>query len=74
MLKGSRPLDILERALNSRVVIKLRGGRELRGILEAYDLHLNLVVVDAEEMEGEEPRRRLGTVIVRGDNVVFLSP
>lgn len=73
-MKGSRPLDILEKVLNSRVVVKLRGGRELRGILEAYDLHLNLVVVDAEEVEGEEPRRRLGTVIVRGDNVVFLSP
>jgi len=70
----SRPLDVLGRALNSQVLIKLKGGREFRGVLESFDMHMNLVLNDAEELESGESSRRLGVVLIRGDNIVYISP
>jgi len=72
-LPEQRPLGLLERSINSTVLVKLKGGKELRGKLKSFDTHMNLVLDEAEELEGES-RRRLGRVIVRGDNVVFVSP
>jgi len=69
-----RPLDALGKATNSPVLIKLKGDREFRGILKSFDLHMNLVLNDAEELEKGEITRRLGTVLIRGDNIVYISP
>ena len=35
---------------------------------------MNLVLNDAEELEKDEIIRRLGTVLIRGDNIVYISP
>jgi len=69
-----RPLDALGNSLNSPVIIKLKGDREFRGVLKSFDLHMNLVLNDAEELEDGEVTRRLGTVLIRGDNIVYISP
>jgi small nuclear ribonucleoprotein len=71
---SKRPLEILDQVLNGQpVIIALKGGREIRGILQGYDVHLNLVLDRAEEeVEGQVEKR--GTVIVRGDNVIYISP
>ncbi len=66
-------MDLLGRSLNSQVLVKLKGDRELRGRLRGYDQHLNLILDDAEDLT-EQPPQELGTVILRGDNVIFLSP
>ncbi|MGA1822734.1 MAG: LSM domain-containing protein [Thermoplasmatota archaeon] len=61
-------------AINNRVIVELKGKREFRGTLDGYDIHMNLVLRDAEEsLEGEV----VGTAditIVRGDNVIYISP
>ena len=69
-----RPLDALGQALNSPVLIKLKGDREFRRTLKSFDLHMNLVLNDAEELENGDVARRLGTVLIRGDNIVYISP
>jgi small nuclear ribonucleoprotein len=69
-----RPLDILDQVLNRQpVIVSLKGGRELRGVLQGYDVHMNLVLDKAEEIE-EGNSRNVGTLIVRGDNVIYISP
>jgi small nuclear ribonucleoprotein len=70
-----RPLDILDQVLNRQpVIVSLKGGRELRGVLQGYDVHMNLVLDKAEEvMEGGQVRS-VGMLIVRGDNVIYISP
>ena len=36
-------------SLDERIFVKLRGERELRGKLHAYDQHLNMILADVEE-------------------------
>ncbi len=70
----ARPLDVLNRALNTPVIVRLKGGREFRGILNGYDIHMNLVLINAEEIQEGEVIKKLGSVVIRGDTVVFVSP
>jgi small nuclear ribonucleoprotein len=35
---------------------------------------MNLVVENGEELRNGEVKRKLGTVLLRGDTVVFVSP
>ena len=74
-----RPLDILNASLNKRVIVHLRGGREYRGTLDGYDHpHLNLVLKGCEEVlkvgTPDETIAKKETVIVRGDNIIYISP
>jgi len=72
-LMAQRPLDILNESLNSPVIVKLKDGRAFRGELQGYDIHMNLVLENTEEI-AEGTARKIGAVIVRGDNVVYISP
>jgi len=73
-MSQDRPLDILNASLNSSVIIKLKAGREFRGKLQGYDIHMNLVLDEVEEINESGVVRKLGNVVLRGDNVVFISP
>jgi len=68
-----KPMDVLDASLDQVVLIKLRGGREFRGLLRGYDIHMNLILDDAEELNNEFGLS-FQTAIIRGDNVVFISP
>lgn len=71
---GNRPLDVLNKALENPVIVKLKGAREFRGILVGYDMHLNLVLNNAQELIDGENTRTIDSLVVRGDNVVYVSP
>jgi len=66
--------QILEESLDKVVLVRLKGGRSLRGKLKGFDQHLNLVLEDAEDTTDTENVKKLGSIIVRGDNVVIISP
>ena len=78
MIGGNRPLELLTKSLETRVLIKLKGRRELRGKLRGFDQHMNLVLDEAVEInsdeDGKQNIKKLGTIIVRGDNVIIISP
>ena len=69
-----KPLNVLNQAINKQVMVELKGGREYRGVLDGYDPHMNLVIKNAEELIKNEVVRKLPITIVRGDNVIFISP
>jgi small nuclear ribonucleoprotein len=58
-----RPLDVLEQAVGETVTVHLKDGEQFQGELAGYDQHMNLVIEAGED-----------TTIIRGDNVVTISP
>ena len=70
-----KPLKILHASLNNRVMVELRGGRGYHGMLDGYDVpHMNLVLKNADEMIKGELAAKHNMVIVRGDNIIYVSP
>ncbi len=67
------PLDVLERSINKKMSLQLKDGRVIEGKLVGYDQYMNLVLEESEEKAGETGRR-LGTLVLRGNNVVTISP
>ena len=65
---------IFEESLNKVLLVQLKGGRSVRGRLSGFDQHMNLALEDAEDVTNTESVKKLGTIIVRGDNVVLVSP
>ncbi|MBM5805210.1 MAG: RNA-binding protein [Candidatus Verstraetearchaeota archaeon] len=73
-MSDSGATEILSESLGSFVLVKLKGSREVRGMMKSFDQHLNLVLENAEELIPDKEPKKLGTIIVRGDNVVIVSP
>jgi small nuclear ribonucleoprotein len=65
---------IFEESLGKVVLVELKGGRSVRGKLYSFDQHMNLVLEDAEDVASPDNTKKIGTIIVRGDNVILVSP
>lgn len=70
----SRPLDALNNARNKRVLVELKNGKQFIGKIKSFDIHINTVIEDAEEIVNGEVKRKLGVVFIRGDTIIFISP
>ena len=69
----ARPLDALNNARNKRVIVELKNNKQFIGKLKAFDIHVNVVLEDAEERADGEVKRKLGVVFLRGDTIVMIS-
>lgn len=67
------PTKVLENSVNKKVSLLLKDNRILEGKLTGFDDYMNMILEDTEEMH-EGNTRRLGTIILRGNNVVSISP
>ncbi len=70
----SRPFDLLSDSIGKSVLVELKGKLQIRGTLKAFDVHMNIVLEEAESMENGEPKTKYGKVILRGDNILLISP
>ncbi len=70
----SRPLDSLNQSRGKRVLVELKNGKQFVGTLKAFDIHINTVLDEVEELENGEVRRKLGTTFFRGDTIIIISP
>ncbi|KAG5682262.1 hypothetical protein PVAND_011626 [Polypedilum vanderplanki] len=81
------PLDLIRLSLDEKIYVKLRNERELRGVLHAFDQHLNIILSEAEEtitqIEIDEEtyeevykttKRTIPFLFIRGDAVILVSP
>jgi len=69
-----KPLDVLQQSLHKRVLVEMKGGHSFRGVLDAFDQHLNLVLSSAEEVVADAVTPHTGLTLLRGDSVVYISP
>ena len=67
------PLVLLEKSLNKKISLLLKDNRVLEGKLTGYDEYMNMVIEETEESTADQTRR-MGVVILRGNNVVSISP
>jgi small nuclear ribonucleoprotein len=67
------PLNVLEKSINKRISLLLKDNRILDGKLAGFDEYMNMVLEDTEETKDEQVRR-IGTVVLRGNNVVTIVP
>ena len=67
-------VKVLDESINKLVLIKLKGNKTIRGTLLGFDQHMNLLLDQSEEIPSEGDTISLGTIVVRGDNVVMISP
>jgi len=74
MMEQSRPLDALNKARDKRVIVELKNNKQYVGKLKAFDIHINVVLEDAEEHADGQIKRKLGMVFLRGDTITIISP
>jgi small nuclear ribonucleoprotein len=67
-------VKVLDESVGKIVLIKLKGDKVIRGKLQGFDQHMNLALDNSEELIEDGKTNVLGTIIVRGDNVVIISP
>ena len=67
-------VKVLDESVGRVVLIKLKGGKVIRGSLQGFDQHMNLALEKAEEVSDNGQPNSLGTLIVRGDNIIMISP
>jgi small nuclear ribonucleoprotein len=67
-------VKVLDESVGKVVLIKLKGSKVIRGNLQGFDQHMNLSLENAEEVSEDGKSSTLGTVVVRGDNIIMISP
>ncbi len=71
---SNRPFDLLNESLGKEVLVILKGDKQLRGTMKAFDVHMNLVLEEASQLVDGEMTTKYGKIIVRGDSVIMVSP
>ena len=68
-------LDIptsLNNSKNKIVLLRMRDNKTIKGILQSFDVHLNLTLDEAEEIL-DSKTVKLGKILLRGSNIVVIS-
>jgi small nuclear ribonucleoprotein len=84
------PLEALNKIVSKKVSILLKDGKILEGLLTGADQYMNLVLENTTEktpvkeetvnsnnervIKMGEKERKLGTVVLRGTNILSISP
>jgi small nuclear ribonucleoprotein len=66
------PMAVMQNMMQKPISLLLKDNTVLEGVLESYDDYMNIVISNTEEVT-ETNKRKLGTVILRGSNVVRIS-
>ena len=61
----------LRKYMDLQVDIHLNGERRVQGILKGYDPFMNIVLDEAWQIISKTEKRKLGTVIIRGNSIKF---
>jgi len=75
MVNGiERPLDLLNQSKGKEILVQLKGDKQFVGTLLAFDMHINVALDNAKEMEDGAVKKNIGLTFLRGDTIIFISP
>ncbi len=69
-MKFERPFDALNENRGKNISVELKNGKLFAGVLEAFDIHLNLTLSSAKEDNSKENGCDM---IIRGDAIVTIK-
>jgi len=72
--RNKNPLQILQAAQNSEILLRLKDGTEYKGILKEIDAYMNLILESATEIMDGSPVAKYNEIFIRGNNLLFLKP
>ena len=72
-MEPARPLDALNKSRDKRILVELKNNKQYIGNLKSFDIHINIVLEDAEERVNGEVTRKLGVIFIRGDTITIIS-
>ena len=64
--------NLMNNSKTKDVLLRLRNNKTVHGILKDFDVHMNLTLDNAEDISDETPLE-LGTILLRGDNILAIS-
>ena len=69
------PAKKVQKIIGSRILVEMKGDSALlEGILCSVDDYMNLHITEAVEVSENDQRRDLGSVVLRGNNIVLITP
>jgi small nuclear ribonucleoprotein len=68
-----KPLNILQKAINKKVSVRLKNEQEYKGKMVNIDQYMNLILMNAEEYYKGTLTTNYGKVVIRGNNVLFIK-
>ncbi len=69
----TKPLEALQTAIGKPVTVALRSNADVRGVLDGFDPHMNLVLSQATRVSEGGAQSKHARTVVRGDSVVYIS-
>jgi len=72
-MEQARPLDMLNASRHKSVIVELKNGKQFVGKLKAFDIHINVVLEEAEERVDGNTSRKLGNLFIRGDTIILIT-
>lgn len=71
------PSELLDRCIGSKVWVVTKGRKEFVGTLRGFDVYVNMVLEDVEEMSpGEDGTKitNLDQILLNGNNIAVMVP
>jgi small nuclear ribonucleoprotein len=72
--RSKNPLNILQAAQNSTIILRLKDGTEYKGLLKEIDAYMNMILEDAVEIMDSAPVAKYNEIFIRGNNLLFIKP
>jgi small nuclear ribonucleoprotein len=70
---SKKPLNVLVKQLDTNVDITLKNGIRYKGHMKKCDGHMNIILEGATESKGDKLIANYGSILVRGNNVLYIS-
>lgn len=70
------PSKKVQTLIGTKIQVEMKGSPRhvLEGVLNSVDEYLNLHLLETVEIINGEKTRSLGSVILRGNNIILISP